>query len=240
MTTPILQIDGVSTDIAQYHILHDVSLDVPQGGVHVLLGRNGAGKTTTLRTIMGLWKAREGAIRFRGDDIAKLHTSEIARKGIAYVPENMGVFGGLTVEENMRLATRDGRFDDRRLGRIYDLFPALEKFWTKSSWALSGGQKQMLAIARAIIERRDLILIDEPTKGLAPAIILNMVDAFREIARESTILLVEQNFLFAKSLGQTVAVIDDGRIAHTGNMVDLVDDTALQTKLLSLSLDAHQ
>ncbi|MEX3011005.1 ABC transporter ATP-binding protein [Hoeflea sp. TYP-13] len=240
MTAPILELDGISTDIAQYHILHGVSLSVPEGGVHVLLGRNGAGKTTTLRTIMGLWKAREGAIRFRGDDIAHLHTSEISRKGIAFVPENMGIFGGLTVEENMRLATNDGSFDRERLGRIYTLFPALEKFWTKSAWSLSGGQKQMLAIARAIIERRDLILIDEPTKGLAPAIILNMVDAFREIARETTILLVEQNFLFAKSLGQTVAVIDDGRIAHTGNMADLVEDTVLQTKLLSLSLDAHQ
>ncbi|MDA4847987.1 ABC transporter ATP-binding protein [Hoeflea poritis] len=240
MTSPILELDGVSTDIAQYHILHDISLTVPEGGVHVLLGRNGAGKTTTLRTIMGLWQARAGVIRFRGDDIAALHTSDIARKGIAFVPENMGIFGGLTVEENMRLATHDGSFDRDRLARIYALFPALETFWTKSAWSLSGGQKQMLAIARAIIEKRDLILIDEPTKGLAPAIILSMVDAFREIARETTILLVEQNFLFAKSLGQTVAVIDDGRIAHTGTMAELVEDTALQTRLLSLSLDAHQ
>lgn len=240
MSAPILELDGVSTDIAQYHILHDISLRVPEGGVHVLLGRNGAGKTTTLRTIMGLWQARAGAIRFRGGDIAALHTSDIARKGIAFVPENMGIFGGLTVEENMRLATHDGSFDRDRLGRIYALFPALETFWTKSAWSLSGGQKQMLAIARAIIEKRDLILIDEPTKGLAPAIILSMVDAFREIATETTILLVEQNFLFAKSLGQTVAVIDDGRIAHTGTMAELVEDTALQTRLLSLSLDTHQ
>ncbi|MCY6383009.1 ABC transporter ATP-binding protein [Hoeflea prorocentri] len=240
MTAPVLELEGVSTDIAQYHILHDISLSVPDGGVHVLLGRNGAGKTTTLRTIMGLWRARQGSIRFRGDEIATLHTSDIARKGIAFVPENMGIFGGLTVEENMRLATRDGRFEKQRLDRIYALFPALETFWTKSAWSLSGGQKQMLAIARAIIEPRDLILIDEPTKGLAPSIILNMVDAFREIAREATILLVEQNFLFAKSLGETVAVIDDGRIAHTGTMADLVADTELQTRLLSLSLEVSQ
>ena len=172
--------------------------------------------------------------------ITKQHTSDIARKGIAYVPENMGIFGGLTVEENMRLATLDGSFDQDRLQRIYTLFPALEKFWNSSAWSLSGGQKQMLAIARAMIEKRDLILIDEPTKGLAPAIILNMVEAFREIARETTILLVEQNFLFARSLGQTVAVIDDGRIAHSGTMAELVEDVALQTRLLSLSLDAHQ
>ncbi len=240
MSGPILKLDDVYTDIAQYHVLHGVSMEIPEGGVHVLLGRNGAGKTTTLRTIMGLWQARQGAITFRGKAITGLHTSDIARHGIAFVPENMGIFGGLTVEENMRLASTDGQFDPERLKWIYTLFPALETFWTKSAWSLSGGQKQMLAIARAIIEKRDLILIDEPTKGLAPAIIHNMISAFREVAQETTILLVEQNFLFAKSLGQTVAVIDDGHIVHTGSMAALVEDQDLQTRLLSLSLDAHQ
>ncbi len=240
MSAPILKLDDVYTDIAQYHVLHGVSMEVPEGGVHVLLGRNGAGKTTTLRTIMGLWQARQGGITFRGEAITGMHTSDIARRGIAYVPENMGIFGGLTVEENMRLASTDGQFDPVRLKWIYTLFPALETFWTKSAWSLSGGQKQMLAIARAIIEKRDLILIDEPTKGLAPAIIHNMISAFREVAQETTILLVEQNFLFAKSLGQTVAVIDDGHIVHTGSMAALVEDQDLQTRLLSLSLDSHQ
>jgi branched-chain amino acid transport system ATP-binding protein len=240
MSDFILRLDGVHTDIAQYHILHGISLDVPEGGVHVLLGRNGAGKTTTLRTIMGLWRARKGAIVFRHHDITALHTSDIARLGIAYVPENMGIFGGLTVEENMRLATASGGFDKERLGRIFSLFPAMEKFWNGQAGSLSGGQKQMLAISRAIIEPRDLILIDEPTKGLAPAIIRNMITTFREIGRETTILLVEQNFLFAKSLGRGVSVIDDGRIVHNGSMAALSDDTGLQTKLLSLSLDAHQ
>ena len=167
-------------------------------------------------------------------------TPDIARLGIAYVPENMGIFGGLTVEENMRLASTSGRFDDDRLGRVFALFPAMEKFWTKQAFALSGGQKQMLAISRAIIERRELILIDEPTKGLAPAIIRNMIAAFREIAKETTILLVEQNFLFARSLGRGVAVIDDGRIVHHGDMAELAGDEALQTRLLSLSLAEHQ
>jgi branched-chain amino acid transport system ATP-binding protein len=240
MSDFILRLDGVHTDIAQYHILHGISLDVPEGGVHVLLGRNGAGKTTTLRTIMGLWRARKGAIVFRHHDITALHTSDIARLGIAYVPENMGIFGGLTVEENMRLATASGGFDKERLGRIFSLFPAMEKFWNGQAGSLSGGQKQMLAISRAIIEPRDLILIDEPTKGLAPAIIRNMITTFREIGTETTILLVEQNFLFAKSLGRGVSVIDDGRIVHNGSMAALSDDTGLQTKLLSLSLDAHQ
>lgn len=240
MSGHLLRLDDVHTDIEQYHILHGVTLDVPQGGVFVLLGRNGAGKTTTLRTIMGLWRARKGAIVFDHHDITATHTSDIARQGIAYVPENMGIFAGLTVEENMRLASADGRFDPSRLKRVYDLFPAMEKFWTKPAGTLSGGQKQMLAISRAIIEPRRLILIDEPTKGLAPAIIRAMIDAFREVAKETTILLVEQNFLFASSLGSNVAVIDDGRIVHHGTMAALVEDKALQTQLLSLSLDAHQ
>ena len=240
MSGYILRLDDVHTDIAQYRILHGISLNVPEGGVYVLLGRNGAGKTTTLRTIMGLWRARSGAVVFRHHDITGLHTSDIARLGIAFVPENMGIFGGLTVEENMRLATAAGKFDEARLQRIFALFPAMETFWTKPAWALSGGQKQMLAISRAIVERRDLILIDETTKGLAPVIIRAMIDAFREIAAETTILLVEQNFLFASSLGTGVAVIDNGRIVHHGQMADLVADKELQTRLLSLSLDAHQ
>ena len=236
---PILHLDEVHTDIGQYQILHGVSLDVPEGGVHVMLGRNGAGKTTTLRTIMGLWKARRGTIQFRGQPIERLRTPDIARLGIAFVPENMGIFGGLTVEENMRLATADGRFDPARLERIHAIFPAMAQFWTKPGHALSGGQKQMLAVSRAIIERRDLILIDEPTKGLAPSIIRNMIAAFRDIAQETTILLVEQNFHFAKALGQTVAVIDDGRIVHRGSMAELVEDAALQSRFLSLSLEDH-
>ncbi|MEQ8298825.1 MAG: ABC transporter ATP-binding protein [Nitratireductor sp.] len=240
MSDAILRLDDVHTDIGQYHILHGVSFDVPEGGVHVLLGRNGAGKTTTLRTVMGLWRARKGAIVFRHHDITALATPDIARLGIAYVPENMGIFGGLTVEENMRLATGSGQFDKDRLDRVFALFPAMEKFWTKQAFALSGGQKQMLAISRAIIEKREMILIDEPTKGLAPAIIRAMIAAFREIAADTTILLVEQNFLFARALGRGVTVIDDGRIAHDGDMAALAADEGLQTKLLSLSLDAHQ
>lgn len=239
MSAPILRIEDVYTDIAQYHILHGISLDVPEGGVHVLLGRNGAGKTTTLRTIMGLWRARSGRVVFRGQDITAMRTPDIARLGVAFVPENMGIFGGLTVEENMRLAATGGRFDDERLQRVFTLFPAMEKFWDRQAYALSGGQKQMLAISRAIIEKRDLILIDEPTKGLAPAIIRAMIDAFRDIARETTILLVEQNFLFARALGETVAVIDDGRIVHRGSMVELAADEALQNRFLSLSMEAH-
>lgn len=232
----LLSLNQMQTSIGQYAVLHDVTFDVPEGGVFVLLGRNGAGKTTTLRSIMGLWKPSPGSIIFRGRDITGLHTSDIARLGIAFVPENMGVFGGLTVAENMVLATRGGTFDKTRLARIYELFPALEQFWDKQAWSLSGGQKQMLAVARAIIEPRDLILIDEPTKGLAPSIINAMAEVFREIAATTTILLVEQNFQFARSLGRDMGVIDDGRIVHTGTMDAFVADKALQDRLLSLSI----
>lgn len=232
----LLTLDHLKTSIGQYHVLHDVSFSVPEGGVFVLLGRNGAGKTTTLRSIMGLWQPSPGSITFRGEDITGLHTSDIARRGIAYVPENMGVFGGLTVAENMVLATHSGRFDKARLKRVYELFPALERFWDKPAWSLSGGQKQMLSVARAIIEERALILIDEPTKGLAPSIVEAMGDAFVEISDSTTILLVEQNFQFAKRLGRDMAVIDDGRIVHSGTMAEFAANQALQDQVLGLSV----
>ena len=231
----LLTLDKMKTDIGQYAVLHDVSLEVPEGGVFVLLGRNGAGKTTTLRSIMGLWKPSPGTVRFDGDDLTGLHTADIARRGIAYVPENMGIFGNLTVEENLILATAKGRFDATRLKRITTLLPALERFWTKQAWSLSGGQKQMLSVARAIVEPRRLILIDEPTKGLAPAIVAAMAEAFTEISREATILLVEQNFHFARSIGRDMAVIDDGRVVHSGTMAAFAADKPLQDRLLGLS-----
>lgn len=231
----LLSVKDMKTDIGQYAVLHGISFEVPEGGVFVLLGRNGAGKTTTLRSIMGLWKPSPGSVSFQGHDIAGVQTADIARKGIAYVPENMGIFGGLTVEENLILATAKGKFDQQRLRRIYDLFPALEQFWSKQAWSLSGGQKQMLSVARAIIEPRALILIDEPTKGLAPSIVAAMGEAFAEIAQTTTILLVEQNFNFARNLGRDMAVIEDGRVVHSGSMADFAADTALQSRLLGLS-----
>jgi branched-chain amino acid transport system ATP-binding protein len=241
MPEPILQLSGVHTHIGEYHILQGVDLIVPRGGLSVLLGRNGAGKTTTLRTIMGLWKASAGTVKFDGRDIAALPTPDIAQAGIAYVPESMAVFSDLTVRENLYLAARSGPLDTARVEWIFGFFPALKKFWNYPAGNLSGGQKQMVAIARAIVEPRKLLLIDEPTKGLAPAIIQSLIAAFRELKEtDTTILLVEQNFSFVKNLGDTVSVMDDGRVVHAGLMKDLVDDDELQQRLLGLSLASHQ
>lgn len=241
MSEPLLQLAGVHTHIGQYHILQGVDLVVPRGELTVLLGRNGAGKTTTLRTIMGLWHASRGALLFDGRDITQAATPDIAGAGIAYVPENMGIFSDLTVRENLVLAARASEPDTARLEWIFGFFPALKKFWNQAAGTLSGGQKQMLAIARAIVEPRKLLLVDEPTKGLAPAIIQSLIAAFRELkSMETTILLVEQNFNFVRSLGDSVAVMDDGRIVYAGPMAELADDRERQEALLGLSLDTHQ
>jgi branched-chain amino acid transport system ATP-binding protein len=245
----VLELQGVHTHIGAYHILHGVDLAVPPGQVTMLLGRNGAGKTTTLRTIMGLWPASQGAVRFKGRQIggpgALLATPDIAQLGVAYVPEAMGIFTDLTVQENMVLAARSARraaeLDTARLEWIFGLFPALKKFWLYPAGKLSGGQKQMLAVARAIVEPRELLLIDEPSKGLAPSIINNLIDAFRQLkAQDTTILLVEQNVQMAKALGDRVAVMENGRVVHAGAMAELAADESLQHRLLGLSLGAHQ
>lgn len=244
----LLELKDVHTHIGAYHILHGVDLAIAEGQLTMLLGRNGAGKTTTLRTIMGLWRASQGQIVFDGAAIGgvgiSFETPEISRKGIAYVPESMGIFSDLSVKENMLLAARNARtvddIDTQRLEWIFGLFPALKKFWLYPAGKLSGGQKQMLAVARAIVEPRRLLLIDEPSKGLAPAIIQNLISALNELKKtRTTILLVEQNFNMAKQLGDQVAVMDNGRIVHRGAMAELAQDQALQSQLLGLSLAAH-
>jgi branched-chain amino acid transport system ATP-binding protein len=242
---PLLTLEGVQTHIGAYHILHGVNLQVPVGQLTMLLGRNGAGKTTTLRTIMGLWHASEGRVVLDGQDITMLPTPDIASLGVAYVPESMGIFSDLSVRENMLLAARGARtlddIDTTRLEWIFGLFPAMKKFWLHPAGKLSGGQKQMLAVSRAIVEPRKLLLIDEPSKGLAPAIIRNMIEAFRELkAAQTTLLLVEQNFNFARQLGDSVAVMDNGLVVHSGSMAELADDESMQARLLGLSLGAHQ
>lgn len=233
----LLRLDGVHTDIGRYKILHGVSLTARRGRVTMLLGRNGAGKTTTLRTIMGLWKARAGRITFDGQPIGAMDTPDIAQLGIAYVPEYMGIFGKLTVRENMLLATGAQGFAKDSLDRVLAWFPALKLKWDSAAGSLSGGQKQMLAIARAIVEQRRLLLVDEPTKGLSPVVVDQLVEALLGLKNEqTTILLVEQNFRVALAIGDDVAVMDQGRIVHSGEMAALGADEELQQRLLGLSM----
>lgn len=239
MSEPILSLRGVKTDIAQYHILHGVDLVVPRGGVTMLLGRNGAGKTTTLRTIMGLWKPHAGEILLDGAHIQGLNPAQIARRGIGFVPEDMGIFSDLTVEENVRLAALDGHPIPERLDWIFGAFPALKTFWHAPAGTLSGGQKQMLSVARAVVEDRELYLIDEPSKGLAPAIVATLARALKDLKnRGASILMVEQNFSLARALGDHVAVMDDGRIVWTGTMQELAGDTGLQERLMGLKMES--
>ena len=239
--TDLLNLAGVHTHVGRYHILQGIDFRVAQGQTTMLLGRNGAGKTSTLRTIMGLWQPSAGQISLDGQRIEKSATPDIARLGVGYVPESMAVFSDLTVKENLLLAAREGPLDDSRLEWMFGFFPALRRFWLSRAGALSGGQKQMLSIARAIVEPRKLLLIDEPTKGLAPAIVVALIECLAEIKRRgATILMVEQNFHAARELGDTVLVMDNGKIVHRGEMAELAAGVKLQERLLGLTLEAHQ
>ncbi|WP_118132692.1 ABC transporter ATP-binding protein [Oceanicella sp. SM1341] len=236
----ILTLEGVHADIAQYHILQGVDLSVPEGSVTMLLGRNGVGKTTTLRTVMGLWQAHRGRILLGGQDITRLPTPRIARAGVGFVPEDMGIFSDLTVAENLTLAAVSGPIDSARLDWLLDAFPPLRTFWGMPAGNLSGGQKQMLSVGRAVIEERRLYLIDEPSKGLAPAIVTTLARALKQLkAQGASILLVEQNFSLARALGDHAVVMDDGRTIWAGPMAELAADAALQERLMGLSMEAH-
>lgn len=240
MSEPILTLKNVHTDIAQYHILQGVDLVVPRGKVSMLLGRNGVGKTTTLKTIMGQWAAKSGQIMFDGQDITHLPVATRARAGIGFVPEDMGIFSDLTVAENMALGCLSGTLDAQRKDWLLTAFPALATFWNAEAGNLSGGQKQMLSIARTLAEDRKLYLIDEPTKGLAPAIVSTMARALRELKDQgASILLVEQNFSVSKALGDGATVMDDGRVVWSGDMAELANSKDLQERLMGLSMEAH-
>ncbi|MFI8686669.1 ABC transporter ATP-binding protein [Rossellomorea sp. NPDC077527] len=232
----LLKVDQIETYIGQYHILQGVSFEVKKGEVTVLLGRNGAGKTTSLRSIMGLNPPSSGTIIYKGEEIQGLPTFKVAGKGIGYVPEDQGIFGDLTVEENMKVAmkTQDQETEDR-MTWIIDLFPDLKKFWKKAGGNLSGGQKQMLSIARAYLNNNELILIDEPSKGLAPIVVEKVMHSIEEMKERTTILLVEQNFLMASQIGDRFYIIDDGTTVHDGQMQSLVKDEELKKKYLGIA-----
>lgn len=233
--TNILTLQHVETFISQYHILQGINFEAKAGEVSVLLGRNGAGKTTTLRTIMGLTPASKGSIQFDGKDITKMAPYDIANSGIGYVPEDQGIFGQLTVEENMKVAIRkETDATMQKQAYILELFPDLKKFWKKQGGNLSGGQKQMLAMARAFVNDSKLLLIDEPSKGLAPIVIEKVMEAITEMKKHTSIVLVEQNFMMASKIGDTFTLIDDGRTVQSGEMQGLIEDEQLKRKYLGI------
>jgi branched-chain amino acid transport system ATP-binding protein len=236
MPEPLLIVDGIHTFIGKHHILQGVSFEVFPGRVTVLLGRNGAGKTTTFRTIMGLLSPPKGAILFKQRAIQHKKSFDIARLGIGFVPEDRGLFNNLTVEENIRVAMlHEDQDSKQRLEAILEIFPDLRRFWKSKAGVLSGGQKQMLAIARPLVNENELVLIDEPSKGLAPIVIEHLIEAIHKLKEHTTIILVEQNFYMASKLGNDFYILDDGRTAHEGQMEELVRNEALKKKYLGIS-----
>ncbi len=231
----ILDVEGIHTYIGQFHILEGVSLAVRRGSITVLLGRNGAGKTTTLKSILGLTPPRRGRVVFDGQEIQGKRAFDVAAMGIGYVPEHRAIFRNLSVAENLRIAERKKGDLGRKAEFIFDLFPDLKRLYKLPGNHLSGGQQQMLAVARALVADNKLLLIDEPSEGLAPVLIEQMMEAIRELSATTTVLLVEQNFIMASQLGEYYYIVDDGRTVHEGLMADLVQDQALIHRYLGAS-----
>ncbi|TCJ02482.1 ABC transporter ATP-binding protein [Cytobacillus praedii] len=232
----LLKLDNLETYLGQYHILQGVSMSVEEGSITVLFGRNGAGKTTTLRSIMGFNPSTSGFVHYNSQRISGISTHLISRKGIGYVPENQGIFSALTVEETLNLAKAKSTGEaEEKMEWMLDLFPDLKKYWRKKSGLLSGGQKQMLAIARAYINGDGLLLIDEPSKGLSPIMVEKLMESILKMKEKTTILLVEQNFLMASEIGDYFYIMDDGKIVHEGMMQDLKDDKETCQKYLGIA-----
>jgi branched-chain amino acid transport system ATP-binding protein len=228
----LLSVESIHTFIGQFHILEGVSLEVPVGSITALLGRNGAGKTTTLRSIMGLSAPRSGRVSFDGAEIQGRHAYEIAGLGIGYVPEHRAIFRDPTVEENLRIAERRRGDLAGKIDFIYELFPDLKRLARHPGGKLSGGQQQMLAIARALVPDNRLLLVDEPSEGLAPIVVEQIVTSLRRLSDQITVLLVEQNFHMAAQLADRYYIVDDGHTAHSGKMADLVANQELITRYL--------
>ncbi|MCP4021141.1 MAG: ABC transporter ATP-binding protein [Desulfobacteraceae bacterium] len=235
MSDPILSLKNVHTHIEQHHILQGVSFDINPGGATILLGRNGAGKSTTLKTVMGLLPASNGSILFKGRGINKKKPYEIARMGMGFVPEDKAILATLTVEENFRLSMlNENEKSHENLEEVLDLFPALKKFWKTQAGLLSGGQKQMLAIARVLVCDHSLLLIDEPSKGLAPIVVEQLGESLIKIKDKTKVILVEQNFNLARQVGLDCFILDDGHVVYQGLMEELAKDKALMKNYLGI------
>ena len=232
----ILTVEKINTFYGDSHILFDVDLTIAEGEVVSLLGRNGAGKTTTLRSIMGLTPPRAGSVRWLGEEVQRLKPHEIARKGVGFVPEDRRIFSRLSVEENLEIgAFKLERASGWTLERIYGLFPKLEQLKAHKGNELSGGEQQMLAIARALMGAPRLVLLDEPSEGLAPAIVKDVGEMIGTLRDEGiAVLLVEQNTRFACRLSDRVYIIDNGRVRFGGTVAELEADEELKSRYLAV------
>jgi branched-chain amino acid transport system ATP-binding protein len=227
----LLEIEDLHVYLGESHVLQGLSFSVAEGAVTALLGRNGVGKTTTLRSIMGLAPGR-GRIALAGEDVTRLPTHRIVHRGVGYVPEDRDIFAGLTVEENLRLAERNGT---ARYDLVWELFPMLRPHLNQRAGTLSGGEQQMVAIARALLNENRVLLIDEPTKGLAPNLVTDVARVLERAAELTTILLVEQNLRVVNRLAQDAVVLDQGRIVHKGPAKELLADPARVRRFLGVS-----
>ena len=228
---PLLSVRDLHVHLGQSHVLQGVTFDVQEGGVTALLGRNGVGKTTTLRALMGLVPPR-GTATLAGEELTRLPTHRIVRRGVGYVPEDRDVFAGLTVEENLRLAERDA---EPRYDLVYDLFPELRERGGQRAGTLSGGQQQMVALARALLNENRILLVDEPTKGLAPLLVTEVARVLERVGENETVLLVEQNLGVVQRLARDVVVLDQGQVVHAGPADELLGNAALLRQLLGVS-----
>ncbi|MFE7462685.1 ABC transporter ATP-binding protein [Streptomyces sp. NPDC057499] len=229
---PLLAVRDLRVLIGGRHILHGVDLDVARNGVTALLGRNGAGKTTTVRGVLGL-VPRTGSVRLDGEETVAMPTHTVVRLGIGYAPEDRGIFAGLTVAENLRLAERRGA-EGPAYGLVHELFPELERRSSQLAGTLSGGQQQMVAIGRTLLNGNRLIIADEPTKGLAPKVVTEVAQVLERAAEAVPVLLVEQNLAVVRRLARHCAVLADGRTAHQGPAAGLLDDPETARRLLGV------
>jgi branched-chain amino acid transport system ATP-binding protein len=231
----MLDLENINTYYGDSHILHGVSLSVREGEVVCLLGRNGAGKTTTILTIMGYLKPRQGRIRYGGRDIAALPPYAVARLGVGFVPQERGIFPSLTVRENLIVFARAGGTGAWTLDRIFDLFPVLHARERNLGFQLSGGEQQMLSIARALMLNPSLLLLDEPSEGLAPMIVQEIIEVLKGLKREGlAILLVEQNLRTAFALADRHHVMNKGEICFTGSSAELENNEHVLRNYLSV------
>lgn len=237
MTTilPIVKISGLDVFRGEAQILRDISFEIPRNSVTALLGRNGAGKTTTLLALLGLLPSR-GSISFDGQELQGMPVYERVKLGMAYVPEDREVFSELSVAENLRLATFVSSGSAARLQQVHELFPILRERANQRAGTLSGGQQQMIAIARALLNDNKVLLIDEPSKGLAPSVVTDVVVAIERVKSDATILLVEQNLAVAARLADHVVVLDQGRVVHTGTMTEFIADTEATNHWLGVDM----